>query len=98
MFNDSFRNVVKAFYTAGMLYDVLDTFGDPSEEVQQNKKYAKWKAAYIHNCLKNGETPVPGPMDDEMENPDIPSSSNVNTPTPSLPTPPDRSSPPKGGN
>lgn len=30
-------------------------------------KYAKWKAAYIHKCLKTGETPVPGPAggDDE---------------------------------
>jgi vacuolar protein sorting-associated protein VTA1 len=56
------RNVVKSFYTAGMLFDVLTTFGELSEEVVQNRKYAKWKAAYIHNCLKNGETPVPGPL------------------------------------
>lgn len=54
------KNVVKAFYTAGMIYDVLLTFGELSEEAAQNCKYAKWKAAYIHNCLKNGETPVPG--------------------------------------
>lgn len=56
------KNVVKAFYTAGMIYDVLCTFGDLTDEAAQNRKYAKWKAAYIHNCLKNGETPVPGPM------------------------------------
>ncbi|XP_055528851.1 vacuolar protein sorting-associated protein VTA1 homolog [Wyeomyia smithii] len=65
------KNVVKAFYTAGMVYDVLQTFGELTEEVTQNRKYAKWKASYIHNCLKNGETPVPGPMkteDDELEN------------------------------
>lgn len=43
-----------------MIYDVLLTFGEPSEESQKNSKYAKWKAAYIHNCLKNGETPMPG--------------------------------------
>lgn len=55
-----FRNVVKAFYTAGMIYDVLTTFGELTDEAAQNRKYAKWKAAYIHNCLKNGETPVPG--------------------------------------
>lgn len=55
-----FRNVVKAFYTAGMIYDVLCTFGELTDEAAQNRKYAKWKAAYIHNCLKNGETPVPG--------------------------------------
>lgn len=53
---------MKAFYTSGMLFDVLTTFGELTEEVQQNRKYAKWKAAYIHNCLKNGETPIPGPM------------------------------------
>merc|ERR1719242_2693235 len=34
------------------------------------RKYAKMKAAYIHNCLKNGETPISGPLtgeDDEAE-------------------------------
>ncbi|XP_034238113.1 vacuolar protein sorting-associated protein VTA1 homolog [Thrips palmi] len=61
------KNVVKAFYTSGMLFDVLTTFGELSEEIQQNRKYAKWKAAYIHNCLKNGETPVPGPMKSEED-------------------------------
>lgn len=55
-----------------MIYDVLETFGELTEEVVQNRKYAKWKAAYIHNCLKNGETPVPGPMiDDSEENPEF---------------------------
>ncbi|XP_046980063.1 vacuolar protein sorting-associated protein VTA1 homolog isoform X1 [Schistocerca americana] len=68
------KNVVKAFYTAGVLYDVLTTFGELTDEATQNRKYAKWKAAYIHNCLKNGETPVPGPMqENEMdENTDQP--------------------------
>lgn len=61
------KNVVKAFYTAGMIYDVCQTFGDLTEEVTQNRKYAKWKASYIHNCLKNGETPVPGPMPTEED-------------------------------
>lgn len=61
------KNVVKAFYTAGMLMDVLSTFGEVSEEITNNCKYAKWKAAYIHNCLKNGETPLPGPMSGENE-------------------------------
>lgn len=43
-----------------MIYDILTAFGDLTDEAMQNRKYAKWKAAYIHNCLKNGETPVPG--------------------------------------
>lgn len=59
------RNVVKAFYTAGIIYDVLLTFGELSEEATDKRKYAKFKAAYIHNCLKNGETPVPGPPDEQ---------------------------------
>lgn len=59
------KNIVKAFYTSGMIYDVLTTFGELTDEAAQNRKYAKWKAAYIHNCLKNGETPVPGPIQSE---------------------------------
>ncbi|XP_017491284.1 PREDICTED: vacuolar protein sorting-associated protein VTA1 homolog [Rhagoletis zephyria] len=59
------KNVVKAFYSSGVIYDVLQTFGELSEESINNRKYAKWKAAYIHNCLKNGEIPLPGPAADE---------------------------------
>lgn len=59
------KNVVKSFYTAGMLFDVLGCFGEISEDIQKNRKYAKWKAAYIHKCLKNGETPEPGPLGGE---------------------------------
>lgn len=55
------KNVVKSFYTAGILFDVLVVFGELTPENAHAKKYSKWKAAYIHNCLKNGETPVPGP-------------------------------------
>lgn len=61
------RNVVKAYYTAGVIYDVLLTFGELSEEIGDKKKYAKYKAAYIHNCLKNGETPIPGPPGENDE-------------------------------
>jgi len=63
------KNVVKAFYSAGMLFDVLATFGELTDEVIHHRKYAKWKAAYIHNCLKNGETPLPGPLTSEDEDP-----------------------------
>jgi vacuolar protein sorting-associated protein VTA1 len=45
-----------------MLFDVLTTFGELTPEVAHHQKYAKWKAAYIHNCLKSGETPVAGPL------------------------------------
>jgi len=63
------KNVIKAFYTAGQLVEVLRNFNDGqlSEEFERIGKYAKWKAAYIHNCLKNGETPVSGPTEEEGE-------------------------------
>lgn len=64
------RNVVKSYYTAGMIYDILLTFGESGEEASHNRKYAKYKAAYIHNCLKNGETPIPGPHTEEGEEKD----------------------------
>jgi len=64
------KNVVKSFYSAGILFDVMQTFGELTPEVAHYRKYAKMKAAYIHNCLKNGETPIAGPLvggDDEEE-------------------------------
>lgn len=61
------KNMIKSFYTSSLLFDVLSVFGELSEENLQQRKYAKWKAAYIHNCLKNGETPQPGPIGMEGE-------------------------------
>ena len=65
------KNVVKCFYSAAILFDVMQTFGPLTPENAHYRKYAKMKAAYIHNCLKNGETPIAGPLadgdDDESE-------------------------------
>ncbi|XP_070705084.1 vacuolar protein sorting-associated protein VTA1 homolog isoform X2 [Pempheris klunzingeri] len=63
------KNMIKSFYTASLLLDVLSVFGEMSEENIQHRKYARWKATYIHNCLKNGETPQAGPigMDEDGE-------------------------------
>lgn len=67
------KNVVKAFYTAGHLFDVLTVFPQGlDEENKARQKYAKWKAAYIHNCLKTGQVPKPGPEgDDGMAGPSV---------------------------
>ncbi|XP_064412096.1 vacuolar protein sorting-associated protein VTA1 homolog isoform X2 [Latimeria chalumnae] len=56
------KNMIKSFYTASLLIDVLAVFGELSEENIQHRKYARWKATHIHNCLKNGETPQSGPI------------------------------------
>ncbi|XP_049446145.1 vacuolar protein sorting-associated protein VTA1 homolog isoform X3 [Epinephelus fuscoguttatus] len=63
------KNMIKSFYTASLLLDVLSVFGELSDENIQHRKYARWKATYIHNCLKNGETPQAGPigMDEDEE-------------------------------
>jgi len=61
------KNVVKCFYSAGILFDVMLTFGSLTPEVAHYRKYAKMKAAYIHNCLKNGETPIAGPLAEDEE-------------------------------
>lgn len=63
------KNMIKSFYTSSLLLDVLSVFGELSEENIQHRKYARWKATYIHNCLKNGETPQAGPiaMDEDEE-------------------------------
>ncbi|ALC44401.1 CG7967 [Drosophila busckii] len=84
------KNVVKAYYSSGVLYDILLTFGELSEEALHNRKYAKYKAAYIHNCLKNGETPIPGPFpdDEEVEGTDDNEASGSNGSAAAPPTPP----------
>ncbi|CAL8237135.1 unnamed protein product, partial [Boreogadus saida] len=60
-------NMIKSFYTSSLLFDVLSVFGELSEENIQQRKYARWKATYIHTCLKEGETPVAGPLAMEGE-------------------------------
>lgn len=54
------ENVVKAYYTASVIYDVLLAFGELSKQAADEQKYAKFKATYIHTCLKNGTRPIPG--------------------------------------
>jgi vacuolar protein sorting-associated protein VTA1 len=45
----------------------MQVFGELTPEILHARKYSKWKAAYIHNCLKNGETPIPGPVGGDSE-------------------------------
>ncbi|CAG9537763.1 unnamed protein product [Cercopithifilaria johnstoni] len=64
------KGVIRAFYTAGHLIDVLTIFGELDENLVATRKYAKWKATYIHSCMKNGEVPKPGSgrsQDDDLK-------------------------------
>jgi len=76
------KNVVKCFYSAGVLLDVMETFGELSPESAHYRKYAKMKAAYIHNCLKNGETPIAGPLVEEGEGEGEEGTEDINIPVP----------------
>lgn len=53
--------LITPFYVSTRLFDLYQNI--------QHRKYARWKATYIHNCLKNGETPQAGPigMDEDEE-------------------------------
>ncbi|KAJ8355840.1 hypothetical protein SKAU_G00186340 [Synaphobranchus kaupii] len=81
------KNMIKSFYTASLLLDVLCVFGELSEENVQHRKYARWKATYIHNCLKNGETPQSGPigMEGEAYDDEFGDDGGISLPAPTLP-------------
>ncbi|KAF4663337.1 Vacuolar protein sorting-associated protein vta1 [Perkinsus chesapeaki] len=54
------------FYCASLFFDVLegvqvDNKGTLSPDLEDKRKYAKYKAVYINKCLKEGTTPEPGP-------------------------------------
>ncbi|KFD71136.1 LOW QUALITY PROTEIN: hypothetical protein M514_07083 [Trichuris suis] len=65
------RNVIKAFHSAAHLMDILTIFGELSEGIAEMRKYARWKAAYLFNCMKEGRVPIPGPMADSEEKGDL---------------------------
>ncbi|KAM9495652.1 vacuolar protein sorting-associated protein VTA1 homolog [Clarias gariepinus] len=87
------KNMIKSFYTSSLLFDVLSVFGELSEENVQHRKYARWKATYIHNCLKSGETPQAGPIGMEGEAYDDEFGAEAGAPShPTLSTPQSHSS------
>lgn len=54
-----FRNTSILFLKVSQLFDAMGVFGELSDEIVQKSKYAKWRAAYISKCLKNGDKPLP---------------------------------------
>ncbi|KAF7246085.1 hypothetical protein EG68_11791 [Paragonimus skrjabini miyazakii] len=79
---DFSKSTVQSFLTAGVLLDVATTLGQPTDELEKARKYAKWKAIYITNCQKSGEVPIPGPAAGS-DNTDI---SSMTMPPPSVPS------------
>ncbi|EGC38560.1 hypothetical protein DICPUDRAFT_148752 [Dictyostelium purpureum] len=58
------------FYSAYLFFNVLENFGEPSEEVKLKKKYASWRSVDINNAIKNGVAPSPPPAIEEPESSD----------------------------
>ncbi|KAI1728830.1 vta1 like domain-containing protein [Ditylenchus destructor] len=89
--------VVKAFYTSSYLFDVLSVFGELDENILSARKYARWRATYVHNSLKKGEQPIPGHQMNAMYGfPEPPGGSDTNF-SPSAQPPPSRPPPPPTG-
>jgi len=77
------------FLAASQFFDVLAQFGEISNEIQEKKKYSKWKAADINGALKKGITPKPGGPSEEMEEKgDMENSSQLDIPS-DIPSQPD---------
>jgi len=74
------KNLVKSFYSAGLLFDVLNFFGDLSEDLVAKKQYAKHKAMYLNKCFQTGETPIAGPLISEDGDEELGSNQTVADP------------------
>ena len=80
-------NTVRMFFMAAILLEAAAVFNTITDDITQKAKYAKFKAAYIQKCLKSGQTPKPGPIDNtDLEN--LGSGANSETQDSSDPKPP----------
>lgn len=50
--------MVKAFYNTAIIMETLQQFGTLSDDIKEKQKFARWRAAHIHGCLKIGEKPL----------------------------------------
>jgi len=54
------KTTAKIYYAAGSFFDILEYFGAVDGEIEEKRKYAKWKATEILNAIKEGRKPTPG--------------------------------------
>eukprot|EP00922_Rhytidocystis_sp_ex-Travisia-forbesii_P056263 GHVS01083301.1.p1 GENE.GHVS01083301.1~~GHVS01083301.1.p1 ORF type:complete len:258 (+),score=56.81 GHVS01083301.1:288-1061(+) len=60
------QSTLQRYFCAGIFLDVLGQFGPLSPEMEQKRKYSRWRATCIKRSLDKGETP-PSPNDEEQE-------------------------------
>lgn len=61
------QGTARTFYAAGVFFDVLKQFGEPGEETTRRRVYCKWKASQILKALKEGRTPTPGGVGEDVQ-------------------------------
>ncbi|KAE9048372.1 hypothetical protein PR003_g279 [Phytophthora rubi] len=89
------KSTARTFYAAGTFFDILNQFGDVSEDVVEKRRYCKFKAATILKAIKEGKDPTPGPPEGldlksaEDGTDDAPSTTSI----PSAPQPPTQNLP-----
>jgi len=80
-------NTAKNFLASFQFMEVLSQFGDLAPEIQEKRKYAKWKAANITSSLKKGLVPKPGAPKEDVDEPPLDNltESNSNNTVPPFP-------------
>ncbi|KAG7387197.1 Vacuolar protein sorting-associated protein vta1 [Phytophthora pseudosyringae] len=87
------KSTARTFYAAGTFFDILNQFGDISEDVVEKRRYCKYKAATILKAIKEGVTPTPGPPEGlDMKNDEDVSDDAAPAPAP-VPSTPQPSAP-----
>lgn len=55
------KGTAKLYYSAGTLFEVMEQFGELDNELQEKKKYSKWRTVEITNAINSGQVPPPPP-------------------------------------
>jgi len=81
-------NTVRKFTVAVLFLDVLTQFGELAPDLEEKRRYAKYKATYIRKCLAEGRTPDPGPPMEQADDQHMPGAPTHPLPPPAMPQQP----------
>jgi len=78
------KRTAKEFLEASVFFEIYGQFEPLPKEMEDLKRYAKWKAVSIGTALKNGETPTPGPLGFTPDNDAMPGFDDMSSAWPNL--------------
>ncbi|TDH65123.1 uncharacterized protein CCR75_008914 [Bremia lactucae] len=58
------KSTARTFYAAGTFFDILNQFGEISDDTLEKRRYSRYKAATILKAIKEGIKPTPGPQEE----------------------------------